>query len=81
MTKFTAEDVKYFANFARIAFTDQEAEEYSDNHFRIGRIRRRVERSRHRKYRADDSSVAIIQRATGRYSARYISTGKRCWRA
>ena len=29
MTKFTAEDVKYFANFARIAFTDQEAEEYS----------------------------------------------------
>ncbi|MFC5603847.1 Asp-tRNA(Asn)/Glu-tRNA(Gln) amidotransferase subunit GatC [Sporosarcina koreensis] len=29
MTKFTAEDVQYFANFARIAFSDQEAEEYS----------------------------------------------------
>ena len=29
MTKFTAEDVQYFANFAKIAFTDQEAEEFS----------------------------------------------------
>jgi len=29
MTKFTAVDVQYFANFARIAFSDQEAEEYS----------------------------------------------------
>lgn len=30
MTKFTAEDVHYFANFARIAFSDQEAEVFSE---------------------------------------------------
>ncbi len=30
MTKFTVEDVQYFANFARIAFSDQEAEEFSE---------------------------------------------------
>ncbi|WP_432361051.1 Asp-tRNA(Asn)/Glu-tRNA(Gln) amidotransferase subunit GatC [Sporosarcina sp. UB5] len=30
MTKFTAEDVKYFANFAKIAFSDEEAEVFSE---------------------------------------------------
>ncbi|MCG7345644.1 Asp-tRNA(Asn)/Glu-tRNA(Gln) amidotransferase subunit GatC [Sporosarcina sp. ACRSL] len=30
MTKFTAEDVQYFANFARIAFSNEEAEEFSE---------------------------------------------------
>lgn len=30
MTKFTPEDVQYFANFARIAFSDQEAEVFSE---------------------------------------------------
>ncbi|MCM3711438.1 Asp-tRNA(Asn)/Glu-tRNA(Gln) amidotransferase subunit GatC [Sporosarcina luteola] len=30
MTKFTTEDVHYFANFAKIAFSDQEAEVFSE---------------------------------------------------
>ncbi|GEN83717.1 aspartyl/glutamyl-tRNA(Asn/Gln) amidotransferase subunit C [Sporosarcina luteola] len=30
MTKFTEEDVKYFANFARIAISDEEATTFAD---------------------------------------------------
>ncbi|MCG3086395.1 Asp-tRNA(Asn)/Glu-tRNA(Gln) amidotransferase subunit GatC [Sporosarcina cyprini] len=41
--QFTKDDVYYFANFARIAFTDEEAEQYADQLSELDKFAERFE--------------------------------------